>query len=63
VGGVRGCLIDWVVRFQVPNAATAPVLILVGAMMIEESKHIKWDNMSEAIPAFLTAMMMPFTYR
>ena len=47
---------------QVPNAATAPILILVGAMMIGESQHIDWADMSQAIPAFLTSMMMPFTF-
>lgn len=46
-----------------PNAATAPILILVGAMMISESQHIDWLDMSQAIPAFLTCMMMPFTFR
>lgn len=47
----------------VPTAATAPILILVGAMMIGESQHIDWADMSQAIPAFLTSMMMPFTFR
>jgi AGZA family xanthine/uracil permease-like MFS transporter len=48
---------------KVPTAATAPILILVGAMMIGESQHIDWADMSQAIPAFLTSMMMPFTFR
>lgn len=47
---------------KVPTAATAPILILVGAMMIGESQHIDWADMSQAIPAFLTSMMMPFTF-
>lgn len=47
---------------HVPTAATAPILILVGAMMIGESQHIDWADMSQAIPAFLTSMMMPFTF-
>ena len=47
---------------DVPTAATAPILILVGAMMIGESQHIDWADMSQAIPAFLTSMMMPFTF-
>jgi MFS superfamily sulfate permease-like transporter len=47
---------------KVPTAATAPILILVGAMMIGESQHIDWADMSQAIPAFLTCMMMPFTF-
>ena len=47
---------------SVPQEATAPVLILVGAMMMGESKNIDWENMASAIPAFLTIIMMPLTY-
>jgi len=46
----------------VPAEATAPILIVVGCMMMSESGKIKWDRMSEAIPAFLTVIMMPLTY-
>jgi AGZA family xanthine/uracil permease-like MFS transporter len=37
----------------------APVLILVGTMMIGGLKHVEWDDPTEAIPAFLTAIVMP----
>ena len=37
----------------------APALILVGVLMMEGVRHIKWDDLSEAIPAFLTLMTMP----
>ena len=47
---------------SVPQEATAPVLILVGAMMMGESKNIDWDSMASGIPAFLTIVMMPLTY-
>lgn len=47
---------------QIPLIATAPVAILVGAMMMSQSVEIDWDNMSEAIPAFLTLVTMPFTF-
>ncbi|CAM9315528.1 unnamed protein product [Phaeothamnion confervicola] len=47
---------------SVPTCATAPVLIMVGAMMTNESKNIDWNNMKEALPAFLCIAMMPFTY-
>ncbi|CAM9785710.1 unnamed protein product [Chrysoparadoxa australica] len=47
---------------EIPSCATAPVLILVGAMMTNESKNIDWTNMKEALPAFLCLAMMPFTY-
>ena len=46
----------------VPNAATAPVLILVGVMMMGESAKVEWHDMSQALPAFLTAILMPLTY-
>ncbi|GMH79623.1 hypothetical protein TrST_g7884 [Triparma strigata] len=47
---------------SVPKGATAPVLMLVGSMMMSESKNINWDDMASAIPAFLTVVMMPLTY-
>jgi adenine/guanine/hypoxanthine permease len=37
----------------------APALILVGVLMMEGVRHIKWDDLTEAIPAFLTLMTMP----
>lgn len=42
--------------------ATAPVLVLVGAMMMGESTHIDWSSMLTAIPAFLTIVIQPFTF-
>jgi AGZA family xanthine/uracil permease-like MFS transporter len=47
---------------SIPSTATAPVLILVGAMMISQVKQIEWNDMMEAVPAFLTMIMMPFTF-
>jgi hypothetical protein len=38
------------------------VAILVGAMMMSQATEIDWNNMSEAIPAFLTMVTMPFTF-
>jgi AGZA family xanthine/uracil permease-like MFS transporter len=46
----------------IPNAATAPALIIVGALMMEGVKHIDFSDFTEALPAFLTIVMMPFTY-
>ncbi len=46
----------------IPLTATSPVAILVGAMMMSQSVEIDWNNMSEAIPAFLTLVVMPFTF-
>jgi adenine/guanine/hypoxanthine permease len=46
----------------VPNDATAPVLMLVGVMMMGESAKVNWHSMDQALPAFLTATLMPLTY-
>ncbi len=39
----------------------APPLVLVGTMMIGGLRHVAWDDPTEAIPAFLTAIVMPLT--
>ena len=46
----------------VPSEAAAPVLVIVGAMLISQIKDLAWDDMSLIIPAFLTIALMPFTY-
>lgn len=46
----------------IPDAATAPALIIVGALMIESVRHIDFGDLTEGIPAFLTIALMPFTY-
>jgi AGZA family xanthine/uracil permease-like MFS transporter len=46
----------------IPAEATAPVLILVGALMMSEIVHVRFDDFTEAVPAFLTIIMMPLTY-
>ena len=46
----------------VPAFATAPALILVGALMIMEVRGIDFDDLTEGIPAFLTIVMMPLTF-
>ena len=45
----------------VPSWATAPVLIYVGALMFKSVVNIKWDNISESIPAFLIIVIMPLS--
>lgn len=47
---------------MIPGAATAPALILVGLFMMSPIKEIDFDDFTEAIPAFLTIVMMPFAY-
>ncbi len=46
----------------VPAAATAPALIIVGILMMKSVTKINWDDFSDALPAFLTMVMMPFSY-
>lgn len=46
----------------IPSAATAPALILVGLFMMEPIKDVELYDFTEAIPAFLTIIMMPLTY-
>ena len=46
----------------VPAEATAPALILVGLFMMSAVKDIEFEEFTEAIPAFLTIIMMPFAY-
>ena len=46
----------------VPSYATAPALIMVGALMIRPVKEILWDDPEAAIPAFLAIAVMPFAY-
>jgi AGZA family xanthine/uracil permease-like MFS transporter len=41
---------------------TAPALILVGCLMAQGIARIRWDDLTEAIPAFLVIVMMPFTW-
>jgi AGZA family xanthine/uracil permease-like MFS transporter len=46
----------------VPSAATAPALILVGSMMLSTISEIRWKDPLVAVPAFLTLVLIPFTY-
>ncbi|MEV4798633.1 NCS2 family permease [Nonomuraea sp. NPDC049421] len=46
----------------VPAAAAAPALVLVGALMMTQSRNVPWDDLELAVPAFLTIALMPFTY-
>lgn len=47
---------------SIPAAATAPALIIVGLLMLEPITKIPWNKLTEAIPAFICIVMMPFTY-
>ncbi|WP_127782369.1 NCS2 family permease [Rhodococcus sp. X156] len=46
----------------IPIEAAAPALVVVGALMIAQIKEIDFSDLSIALPAFLTIVVMPFTY-
>ncbi|OEH85203.1 guanine permease [Desulfuribacillus stibiiarsenatis] len=43
-------------------AVTSPVLIIVGVLMASSLKDIEWGEFSEAVPAFMTALLMPLSF-
>ncbi|MCF6473590.1 NCS2 family permease [Nonomuraea sp. MG754425] len=64
---VTGALLGLTLLFTplaavVPAAAAAPALVLVGALMMTQSRNVPWDDLELAVPAFLTIALMPFTY-
>lgn len=46
----------------IPSEAAVPALVLVGFLMMQQVSGIAWDDVEIAIPAFLTIVLMPFTY-
>lgn len=50
------------IAMLIPGSATAAALIYVGVLMIGGVKKIDWEDASSAVPAFLTIVMMAFTY-
>jgi AGZA family xanthine/uracil permease-like MFS transporter len=47
---------------MVPTYAAAGALIYVGVLMTSSLARVKWDDLTEAVPAFITAVMMPFSF-
>lgn len=63
VGALFAVSLFFIPVFQaIPAFATTPTLVIVGAMMLAEAVEIRWADMAEAIPAFLTMFMIPLTY-
>lgn len=64
VAGILFLLALFVVPFVgwIPAVATAPALVIVGALMMGGAKEIDWDDTATAIPAFLTVITIPLTY-
>ena len=46
----------------IPEVATAPVLIVIGAMMMTAATKVDWADYTQSVPAFLAIVGMPFTY-
>ncbi|WP_068675518.1 NCS2 family permease [Oceanobacillus sp. Castelsardo] len=46
----------------IPNSAIAPILIIIGGLMLQNVKSINFEDLSEVIPAFLIIIMIPFSY-
>lgn len=47
---------------SIPGWAVGPPLILVGVLMMKSVVEIDWEDMKQAIPAFVTLILMPLTY-
>ena len=47
---------------SIPSAATAPVLIIVGLLMLEPIRNIDFSDYTESIPAFVCIILMPLSY-
>ncbi|MCE0494365.1 NCS2 family permease [Vibrio salinus] len=47
---------------MIPSYATTGALLYVAVLMISGLSHVKWDDLTEAAPAAITCIMMPFTY-
>ncbi|MBP0448119.1 NCS2 family permease [Kitasatospora sp. RG8] len=46
----------------VPTEVASAALVVIGSMMMSQARHIDWSDREVAIPAFLTSVLMPFTY-
>ncbi len=46
----------------IPNAALAPILIIIGSLMFQNLKHLDFDDLTELIPAFIVVILIPLTY-
>jgi len=56
------CIFFAPILASVPPWATGPALIVLGALMMKGCMKIDWSNNCEAIPAFVTIVLMPLTY-
>lgn len=56
------CLFMAPLAGSVPPYATAPALFYVACLMLRELSALDWDDITEVVPACVTALLMPFTY-
>ncbi|HYP84374.1 NCS2 family permease [Variovorax sp.] len=56
------CLVIAPLAGSVPAYATAPALFYVACLMLRELTELDWGEVTEAVPAVITALVMPFTY-
>ena len=56
------CLFVAPLALLIPASATAAALIVVGVLMTESLRQVAWHEIDEAVAAFFTVVMMPFTY-
>ncbi len=55
-------MVFWPLAAAIPAAATAPALIVVGALMLDGLRSIVWEDYAASISAFLTVVTMPLTF-
>ena len=48
---------------SIPSWATGGALVIVGTLMIRNVRDINWDYIGDAVPAFLTLIIIPLTYK
>ncbi|CAM5259652.1 MFS transporter [Streptomyces badius] len=56
------CLFFTPLTAIVPTEVASAALVVIGAMMMQNARHVDWGDRSVAIPVFLTVVLMPFTY-
>jgi hypothetical protein len=47
---------------SIPPYATGPAIFIIGSLMFENARHVDWQDVRSALPAFMTIILMPLTY-
>jgi AGZA family xanthine/uracil permease-like MFS transporter len=56
------CLFFTPLTAIVPAEVASAALVVIGAMMMQNARHVDWSDRATAVPVFLTVVLMPFTY-